>query len=43
MSISVISNLVAFVNYAPHQIGISLAIFSDNEKCRRYIFLLQDI
>src|SRR6478672_11070003 len=43
MSEGVITNLMTFVDNAPHQVGICLPVFSDDEKCGRSMLLFQDV
>src|SRR5437879_3318709 len=43
MSKSVIANFMTFIYFAPQQIGISLAVFSHDEKRRRHILLFENI
>src|ERR1700694_5975424 len=43
MSISVIANLMTFVNDAAHEVGIGLPILADDKECRRHILPLQNV
>src|SRR6476659_4447775 len=43
MSERVITNFMTFVDNAPHQFGICLPVFSNDEKCCRSILALQDV
>ena len=43
MSESVISYFMTLIHHAAQQIRIGLTVLTDYEKCRRYIFLFEDV
>ena len=43
MCISVITNLMTFVNQAAQQVRIGLSVFPDNKECSRNLFLFENV
>src|SRR5258706_8822223 len=43
MGISVVANLMTFIDHAAQEIGVSLSVFPNNEESGGHVFLFQDV